>query len=82
VKALLPELLAALGAEHQVVSQPPGLVEYGALCQLGDVDRAGAVVLRYGLAAQLGMELHAQVVDVTVEQAVERREVLPRCART
>jgi hypothetical protein len=45
VQALLAELLAALGAEDEVVAEAPRLVEDGAPGLVGDVDGAGAVVL-------------------------------------
>jgi len=59
MKALLAELLAALSAEHQVVVDPAWLVEHRSVRRFRDVDRAGAVVLRRRLSAQLGVELRA-----------------------
>src|SRR3954451_6037120 len=70
----LPELLAALRTEDEVVAEPSWLVPHGALGGFGDVDRAGAVVLRFCLTPQRRVELPTQVVDVAIEEAVARGE--------
>src|SRR4051794_11569402 len=74
----LAELIAALGTEDQVVADPSRFPQDSAASGFRDIDRSGAVVLGICFAAERGAELTAQVVDVTVKQAVARRVDLAR----